>query len=318
MSEEASAVPPKISPFGAAAPEASAAPEAPAAAEAPTAAAPAAAPTIRLKPVIRKPMIRKPVIGGAAPAAPAAPAAAPAPDAPKKATQNLKSVTGPIPAQATLRKTGIISEGILTPEQAQAAKSRTSRISLESAIGAAPAKESPAPLKTIRLRRPGDLKPSPLKPAAPSPLKPVESPAAAGAPVADMPSTEPANLTPVTEGTPAAPEATTTQKRTLKLQRPSASLKRPSLNTASTPAPAASGDGVADIADIPDLKPLSPIESDSSSSGDTVAAVPKAVATISLVAGIAAVLVLGAVMYFLYLEGCSPDAGPNSMAFLNL
>ncbi len=314
MSEEASAVPPKISPFGAAAPEASETP-APAAVEASVAAAPAAAPTIRLKPVIRKPVIRKPVVGGAAPAAaPAAPAAAAA-EAPavKKATQNLKSVTGPIPAQATLRKTGIISEGILTPEQAQAAKSRTSRISLESAIGAAPAKEAPAPLKTIRLRRPGDLKPSPLKP---SPLKPA-APAAAEAPVADMPPAEPANLTPVAEEPSATTEATTTQKRTLKLQRPGGGLKRPSLNAAAAPAPAA-GDGVADIADIPDIKPLNPIVADSSNSGDTVAAVPKAVATISLVAGIAAVLVLGAVMYFLYLEGCAPDAGPNSMAFLNI
>ena len=74
-----------------------------------------------------------------------------------------------MPAQAVLRKTGIIAEGIITPAQQQAAKSKTSRISLEAAIGVAPAKESAAPLKTIRLRRPADLKhpaPSPLKPAA--------------------------------------------------------------------------------------------------------------------------------------------------------
>ena len=151
--EESGDMPPKVAPFSAAAP----------AADAPTAAPSSGVSTIKLKPVIRKPMIRKPTIGGtpkpAAPAAPAPADAAAAPAAPsKKATQSLAAVSDQMPAQAVLRKTGIIAEGIITPAQQQAAKSKTSRISLESAIGVAPAKESPAPLKTIRLRRPTDLK----------------------------------------------------------------------------------------------------------------------------------------------------------------
>ena len=117
---EGGSVPPKVAPFGAA----------------PAAAPSAGVSTIKLKPVIRKPMIHKPTIGARPPVPPTVPAA-PA----KKATQNLKSVTGPIPVQATLKKTGIIAEGIITPQQQQAAKSKTSRISLESAIGVAPAKE---------------------------------------------------------------------------------------------------------------------------------------------------------------------------------
>ena len=133
---ESSPVPPKVAPFGASA-------NAPSAAPSPS----AGVSTIKLKPVIRKPQIHKPVVGGAKPPTPAPAAASAA--AVKKATQSLKAVTGPIPAQATLRKTGIIAEGILTPAQQQAAKSKTSRISLESAIGVAPAREAPAPMKIL-------------------------------------------------------------------------------------------------------------------------------------------------------------------------
>ena len=52
--EEGGGVPPKVEPFGAAAP----------AAPAPAAAPASGVSTIKLKPVIRKPMIRKPTIGG--------------------------------------------------------------------------------------------------------------------------------------------------------------------------------------------------------------------------------------------------------------
>ena len=165
--EESGDMPPRVAPFNAVPPAGKASPETPAAAPS------SGVSTIKLKPVIRKPMIHKPTIGvtpkPVTPAAPAPADAAAAPAAPsKKATQSLAAVSDQMPAQAVLRKTGIIAEGIITPAQQQAAKSKTSRISLESAIGVAPAKESPAPLKTIRLRRPTDL-----KHPAPSPLKPV-------------------------------------------------------------------------------------------------------------------------------------------------
>ena len=316
---EGGSVPPKVSPFGA-----------PSAASPTPAGASATASTIKLKPVIRKPMIHKPTIGGpkplspitpaaSAPApapAPATPAPAPAPATPvsplsakpaapaqpipptlKRATQNLKSVTGPIPVQATLRKTGIIAEGIITPAQQQAAKSKTSRISLESAIGVAPAKEGPAPLKTIRLRRPTDL----AKPAGPAPIA---APAPAPA--------EPVS-TPVAEAPAAELDARETQKKTMKLHRPGGApaIKKPlGIKKPEPAAPAPEGD-VQDIPDIADIKPLAPVAEKSMCGG-----VPTWVAAMSLVTTLAALLVIGAGLYFLYLEGCGADAGANAMAFI--
>ena len=314
---EGGSVPPKVSPFGASPIAPKPAPAAPAAA----ADAAAGVSTIKLKPVIRKPMIHKPTIGGAKPmpmamptpaakpaAAPASAAAAPAPASSanqtpaqpvpptlKRATQNLKSVTGPIPMQATLRKTGIIAEGIITPAQQQAAKSKTSRISLESAIGVAPAKGGPAPLKTIRLRRPTDLKPPSAAPAAPAPVEDPE------------------------------PSASDTQKKTMKLHRPGAAgvgIKKPTLGIKKPEAEASAEP--ADIADIPDmpvgdLKPLVPVAEKASCAG-----VPKGVAIMSMITTLAALLVIGAVVYFTAYregtcasgEGC-PTRGANEMPFIH-
>jgi len=268
--EEAAPVPPKVAPFGASAP-------APAAAPSPT----AGVSTIKLKPVIRKPHIHKPVVGGSKPASPEAAAAV------KKATQNLKAVTGPIPMQATLRKTGIIAEGILTPAQQQAAKSKTSRISLESAIGVAPVKETPAPMKTIRLRRPTDL-----KPGGPAPLVPPRPPVSD----TEVPPTPPA---PASEGE----EAGVTQKKTLKLHRPGIGIKRPTIGAA----PAASGGDVPDmpVADMAPVGNLSPIvDSDSGKS----AGVSNVVAALSLITSIAALVVVGFLMWQLWQEGVGPVA----------
>ena len=313
--EEGGEMPPKVAPFGGSAP----APAAPA-----PAAPSAGVSTIKLKPVIRKPMIRKPTIGGApkpaapaaAPAAPAAPAAAATP--PKKATQSLAAVSDQMPAQAVLRKTGIIAEGIITPAQQQAAKSKTSRISLESAIGVAPAKESPAPLKTIRLRRPTDLKhaaPSPLKPAAPA-----ETQAPATLPT--MPEEDaPTAVTMAPAGD--SEGATTTQKKTLKLHRPSGlGVKRPTLGIAKKPEEAAPADvpemQPADMGEVPELKPLAPMDFSQVQSDNVSAGVPGWVAACSLITTIAALLVLGVVVYFLYTEGVGAGAGPNELPFIEL
>ena len=283
---ESSPVPPKVAPFGAPA-------NAPTAAPSPS----AGVSTIKLKPVIRKPQIHKPVIGGSKPAAPSA--AAPA-AAIKKATQNLKAVTGPIPMQATLRKTGIIAEGILTPAQQQAAKSKTSRISLESAIGVAPAtKEAPAPMKTIRLRRPTDI-----KPGGPAPLVPPRPP------VSDVPPAEPA-----AEPAPAGGEAGVTQKKTLKLHRPGLGVKRPTIGVA----PAAPAGDVADMP-VEDLQPIgnpSPFSSNDSDSGKS-AGVPGWVAALSLITSIAALAAVGFLMWHLWQEGVGPVAGGNEMSFIQM
>lgn len=293
---EGGALPPKVSPFGAAPAAPAAAPAAPA--------APAASPTastIRLKPVIRRPSIHKPTIGGAKPIVPA-----PAPAAAKKATQNLKSVTGPIPVAASLKKTGIIAEGIITPAQQQASKSKTSRISLESAIGVAPVKEGPAPLKTIRLRRPTDIKTG----AAPTPLTPAAAPAAP-APVAPAPAPTPEPvLEPVGDLPP--PEDTIATKKTLKLHRPGAPIARPTLGGSgmpaasdeSAPAPTMGAMSPIDFGDIPAAKPASDV--------------PVWISALSLLAGIAALVVVGLLTWYLWQEGVGPFAGANEMPFIQM
>jgi len=303
--------PPKVSPFGAQ-PAASAVPAAPAPAAPAAADAPATPSTIRLKPVIRKPQIRKPMAPAARP--PAAPVS-------KSATANLKSVTGPIPAQAVLKKTGIVAEGILTPAQAQAAKSKTSRISLEAAIGVAPAKEAPAPLKTIRLRRPSDLKPggagpSPLTPAGtakvhkPAELKPAEP--------SEEPSTAP-TLTPITPAESGEGDAGVTQKKTLKLHRPGATIKKPTLGVKRPGGDAGDGEvkdlPPGEMGDVPELTPLTPVDFGASDKGLS-AGVPGWVMTLSIITTLAALAVIGFVAFLLVQEGCGPDAGANAMAFI--
>ncbi len=292
---EGGSVPPKVAPFGAAATPAPAAAPAPAAPKVPlTSSAVSASPglsTIKLKPVIRKPTIHKPVVG--ARPAPIAPAVVPA--TAKKATQNLKSVTGPIPAQATLKKTGIIAEGIITPQQQQAAKSKTSRISLESAIGVAPAKEGPAPLKTIRLRRPTDLKPTPMTLTPKAEETPAEAPT--------MPTAAPE---------PAADEASVTQKRTLRLPRSGGiGIKPPTLGLGSP-----AGADVSDMGgDVPDLGAVPAF--DAAAPRAEGLGVPKWVAALSLVASLAALLVMGCLLFNLVEEARhATGAGANETAFL--
>ena len=317
-------LPPKVAPFGAVVPEAAPAP------------APEAAPssegatkTLKLRPVIRKPVIRKPPAPGAAapslpasPAPAAAPAAAPAeapaaPAAESAPAANPKSITGAIPAPAILKKTGIIAEGILTPSQAQAAKTKTSRISLESAMGIPPPSTGAAsPLKTIKLRRPAGIKAparpvspisssaSPIKPAVaetPAPVAPAETVAAEPA-VADIP---PA-MAPVEAEAPAAVDAS--EKKTVKLRRPSAAIKKPVIAPVSeTPA---AGDGLDDIGDIPDMAPIGNLSADSAPEKASPLAV------ITLVASIAAIAILGVVTYQLFSQSVGPVTGPNEFAFI--
>ena len=208
----------------------------------------------------------------------------------KKATANLKAVTGVIPHEVILKKTGTIAEGLLTPQQAQASKTKTSRIALDSAIGVAPV-NSNAPVKTIRLKRPAGLSPSPAAAA----------PAAADAPKAEA-------------------DPSVTQKKTLKLQRPGAAIKRPALGVAKKPLgigkpPAAAPQGdagvsnlepIGDIPDIPDLKPIggarpAPAQSEG----------PKWLTTLSIIVSIAALLVLGFTTWMLKSEIAGTDEDPN-------
>ena len=278
------------------------------------------------KPVIRKPGSGltpvKPHLPGAAVAsapatpapAPAAPAPAPAPasavaakpanalDTLKTVTKNLKSLTSPIPQQAILHKTGIIADSSqsLTEAQKQAAKSKTSRISLADAVGAAPVKNDGAPMKTIRIKRPVDL--------------PLDGPGAATAKKATAKIVAPPSV--AAEAPAAAPaEVSATQRKTLKISRPGGGavrpagrfgIKKPGAPAAPAPAPAESA-AVADIPDIPDIPAMPtnvPAFAAPSASGDTVPDVPPAVTTLSVVAQLAACIAISALVWFLY-QDCS-------------
>lgn len=237
-------------------------------------------------------------------------AAAPKPmEALKAITQNLKSITAPIPQRAILHKTGIIADpGLsdsqkqaaklktsrislsetavpaadqgLTDAQKQAAKSKTSRISLSDAMGVAPVSND-APMKTIRIKRPADLIGATT--SAPAPVAPSESPAPA-APAA------------------AQPGPSITQRKTLKISRPGGvvrpagkfGVKKSAAPTAAS-APSAASEDVADIPDIPNLPPVAPV---AAPAGE--AAVTGAFAIVSLITQVAACGVIGALAYFLY------------------
>lgn len=311
------------------------------------ASAPAAS-TVKLKPIIRRPVIRKPVIGGAKPVVlkpasgvPPAPAAVPEAAAEVKKTEPaaaVKPVQDAMPAQAILHKTGIIAEGILTPAQAQAAKTKTSRISLESAIGVAPTLKSGVPMKTIKLRRLTDIPPAPGavkieagKPAsAVSPLAPASTPEEAPAPATPAPASAEsvkADVESVAEQ-PLEKPATMTQKKTLKLHRPGfkrptvSGLKRPGASAVSTESKPASDSEVADLAgDVPelspeiaDIKPMPSVADLPDDSTGTVAGVPSWLNISTILAGVAALVVMSLCTWTLFREATGPSAGPNDLA----
>lgn len=311
------------------------------------ASAPAAS-TVKLKPIIRRPVIRKPVIGGAKPVVlkpasgvPPAPAAVPEAAAEVKKTEPaaaVKPLQDAMPAQAILHKTGIIAEGILTPAQAQAAKTKTSRISLESAIGVAPTLKSGVPMKTIKLRRLTDIPPAPGavkieagKPAsAVSPLAPASTPAEAPAPATPVSASAEsvkADVESVAEQ-PLEKPTTVTQKKTLKLHRPGfkrptvSGLKRPGASAVSTESKPASDSEVADLAgDVPelspeiaDIKPMPSVADLPDDSSGTVAGVPSWLNISTILAGVAALVVMSLCTWTLFREATGPSAGPNDLA----
>ena len=146
--------------------------------------------TVKLTPVVLTPVT------------PPAPVTAPAPVAAPGATS--PSATSAIPTPTTA--------------QVQASKSKTSRISLDSAIGATSIPIKPAeaggPPKTIRLKRPSDLS------APMSPVTPIAPPTAKSgtAPIRQT-SRIPDSVLPSDSG---VDPSTVTQKKTLKIKRPGA------------------------------------------------------------------------------------------------
>lgn len=199
----------------------------------------------------------------------------------KGLTQKLKSVTQEIPAQAILHRTGIIaSQTAASESQAQAAKSKTMRISLTEALGAAlPSDEAAAsPMKTIRIKRPVDL---------PRPVEQAAAGAAEAKPVADT-----------------AP--TMTQRRTLRIARPGnlnsgahLKLRRPGAPAApvkmeaTEPAAESAVADIPEIADLPTTTPLAPVAAASTEA-------PTFVTILSLVVQIAACALMGFVGWTLF------------------
>jgi len=236
---------------------------------------------------------------------PAAPAEAAKPmETLKTVTQKLKGITQAIPQQAILRKTGIIADGAVTEAQKEAAKHKTARISLSDAMGVAPVKDEHAPMKTIRIKRPVNI-PGSTASLTPQPPKPPVAPAAAPAD-----SAEPA--APASAAAPKAsePATTTTQRKTLKIARPGATVRpagkfgvrRPSSAvTAPSAAPAGAAEGGATgdapVADIPDIPSTLPPIPTPVAAGDTT---PGWVYTLSSLIQAAAVVMMGALAYFLY------------------
>lgn len=241
--------------------------------------------TLKLKPVIKPAgggvklpsmpgapkLPPKPEAAAPAPAAPAAPA--PAPDASsldqlKSVTQSLKSITAQIPQQAILHKTGIIADPGLTEAQMAAAKARTSRISLSDAMGVAPVSNEPAPIKTIRIKRPNDI--------------------AGGAEEAEA-------------------DANVTQRKTLKISRPGGAVRPSGKFGLKKPEASAEGE-IADIPDMPEDSAFVPANgklaaaAGMSQNGDVVKDVSKGVAVMSLVVQIAACVAMGLLCYKFWVD----------------
>jgi len=180
---------------------------------------------VRLKPIT--PVATDPAAAGAAAPLAGTPEAEPTPDV--SATIKLSPVvltpvtlpspvTPPVPVAPPSPST-TSSIPAPTATQVQASKSKTSRISLDSAIGVStsiPIKpaETAAP-KTIRLKRPSDLS-APMSPVAPITPPP---PAKSGTAPIRQTSRIPDSVLPPDVG---VDTSTVTQKKTLKIRRPGA------------------------------------------------------------------------------------------------
>ena len=241
--------------------------------------------TMAARPVLRKPGVAgaaaplpKPIsasplpkpVTPAAPAEPAAPQAEKPMEALKSVTQKLKGITQQIPQQAILHKTGIIADSAATDAQKEAAKHKTARIALSDAMGVAPVKDEHAPMKTIRIKRPGNLPSTPASPVTPAAAAPAAAPAE----------------------TPAA--ASVTQRKTLKITRPGPGGVRPKFGRpAAAASPAAEASPAGEVADIPDIPAVVP-PTPAAPARTSVATI---IATIMQLAACGAI---GALAWFLY------------------
>jgi len=239
--------------------------------------------TVRLRPVA--PMAATPapahVAGATQPIAKMEPVAAPA----------ISPISPMQPQHPPVPGSNPLPQGPKPPSgaQVQAAKSKTSRISLDSAIGVAPVGSEKEAPKTIRLKRPSDL-------AAPAPTVP-KGPSAAvrqtsRIPDSALPTAEPG----------AAESASVTQKKTLKIKRPTGAKEE---------APAAAAGGEAAFPEGVQMTPLSPL-------GLPAKEESSIFTTIATVAAAASIVLLLALAWCLAAHAISPSAGKNALASVSL
>lgn len=244
---------------------------------APEAAQPA---TIRIKPIT--PAAAKPITP-AKPFTPATGAAAPEPINIAKPITPLRPQSPPTPGAHPL------PAGPKPPSaaQVQAAKSKTSRISLDSAIGVAPVGDSAVP-KTIKLKRPVDL-------GAPKPT--IQSPKSSTTPIRQT--------SKIPESAAPAESATVTQKKTLKIKRPG--LAHPAPGLAPTGETSPGGGAAEEEPAFQNLTPIGNLDMGEKKESSVFTGIAVAVAALAAVVVILLTLCLGA-------HAMGPAAGPNSLA----
>jgi len=274
--------------------------------------------TVRLKPIAPPPAAA--ASGAASPLSPIVPASSDA------ATVRLRPVTLSPSTTAQILPGGVSSSPSQVAATIQAAKSKTSRISLDSAIGVSTSipiapSDNAAP-KTIRLKRPTDLAtpgssatspiiPSNFKSATaaiipPPSARPASATAAIKSPTTNIRQTSRIPDSVIPTEAPAAPatmdSTTVTQKKTLKIRRPGA----PDAAAAAAAAAAAGGDSVDGI----QMTPISDLEAygapaSGGSKGFTVTAI--------IFASLAAILMI-ALNWCLAADAVAPLADRNASA----
>lgn len=180
----------------------------------------------------------------------------------------------------------------LTPSQIQASKSKTSRISLEAALGAADAPPEPGSPKTIRLKRPTEMRSGATGPltggVSPSPTAKLPT-QALGATVMQHSMTAKLPTQTLTEA--AAPEgdseASPTRRKTIKIKRPSAAVGI-KINAGGTAAAAsdeeaAAGEDMQGMALPAGMRPIVAAGEDSVNVAFVIAAVAAAVVTLGVI-----------------------------------
>lgn len=268
--------------------------------------------TVRLKPVIHKPVAApqapapsplSPVTPAAAPAAAAAPAQAAAPAAPVAPIRPMGRITKSGTQTIVMQPIATAKAFTPTSSQAQAAKSKTSRITLDSAIGVSPTLPVSGP-KTIRLKRPTDL-------AAHRPT--IEVPAAADseAPTVKM---TPVSATGKVHHTSRIPDevvsaaeaaAPAAHVKTLKIRRsPAPAAAAPAAETPAEAAAAPAAEGLTPIAELETVQ-----------APETKGA--KAFTMVAVICAAASVVVGLLLVWCLMASGMGPAAGKNNPASIS-